>query len=106
MGDEPYGDSLTSARRTRNRHSVPVLLHRTTKEQETIMSIRLRHRAAALLVAVTVGATGAHVSTTYTREDCHPVTSGTDAEWAELFADGWHGVDTDGMEALYPPHCD
>jgi len=70
-----------------------------------MIMISTRVRFTGILAALVIGATGAQVATSYTREDCHPVASGTDAEWAELFHDGWHGHATDGQEAIYPPGC-
>ena len=64
----------------------------------------MRYRFAALLTALTLGGVGAHVVTVATA--CpDPVTVATDARWAELQAQGWHGDPTDSMEALHAPGC-
>ncbi len=37
--------------------------------------------------------------------ECVPLTVGTDVQWASLLDDGWFGVQSDRMEALYAPFC-
>lgn len=53
-------------------------------------------RFAALLFAACIGATGAGATTT--REDCHPITTASDAEWAELEDAGHHEITPDSTE--------
>ena len=57
-----------------------------------------------LLLTATL-AVGSHGLSNYTRQDCSPITVGTDAAWEELLADGFHGHAWDGMEAIYAPGC-
>lgn len=66
--------------------------------------IMIRYRLASLLLALTLGGAGAAVVQAVNA--CpDPVTTGSEAHWRHLKAEGWHGDPTDSMEALHAPGC-